>query len=81
MNDAVYNKCITVENRLGCKIVLAEGSTNTTSGDKEIITQSIMSGEDMFDIVSSHDITMANLSLEGMFVNMYDVKYVNFDKP
>lgn len=81
VNDAVYNKCKTVEDRLGCRIVLAEGSTNTTSGDKEIITQSIMSDEDMFDIVSSHDITMANLSLEGMFVNMYDVKYVNFDKP
>ncbi len=85
VNDAVYNKCKTVEDRFGCKIVLAGGSTvggtTSTSEEGSVIAQSILAGDDTFDIVSAHDITMANLSLQGMFVNMYDVNYVNFNKP
>lgn len=86
VNDAVYNKCKTVEDRFNCSIVIAEGSnvgsgSTTTSDERNTIMRSIMAGEDSFDIASAHDITLANMTLEGHFINLYDVPYLNLDKP
>lgn len=85
VNDAVYNKCKTVEDRFNCHIVLAEGSTvggvANTNDEATIIRQSVLADEDTFDIVSGHDITMAGLSLDGLFVNLYEIEHLNFDKP
>ncbi len=85
VNDAVYNKCRAVEDRFNCKITLAEGSTvggaADTSTESRTIRQAVLSYEDSFDIVSAHDITMAGLSLEGLFMNLYEVEHLNFKQP
>lgn len=85
VNDAVYDKCKAVEDRFNCSIVLAEGSTvgstADTASEKTIIQTTVMSGEDSFDIASGHDITIANMTLEGLFLNILDVPHLNFEKP
>ena len=85
VNDAVYDKCKAVEDRFNCSIVLAEGSTvgsaADTASEKTIIQTTVMSGEDSFDIASGHDITIANMTLEGLFLNILEVPHLNFEKP
>ncbi|MCQ2431607.1 MAG: hypothetical protein MJ175_03290 [Clostridia bacterium] len=85
VNDAVYDKVRTVEERFNCKISMADGSTNITNsstGDEQsAITNAIMAGDDVFDIASAHDITTANMTLQGYFMNLYDVPHLNFEKP
>lgn len=83
VNDAVYNKITTVEERFNANITLAAGSTvgQSTGYENDIIKNSILSGDDTFDIVTAHDISMGNMSLEGYFLNVYDIPHLDFDKP
>ncbi len=76
VNDAIYNKIATVEERFGCDIVLSE----SPGGDGDI-KNVIMSGDDSFDIIQGHDIGMGTLSLEGCLVNVLEQPYFDFEKP
>lgn len=83
VDDAVYNKNRTVEDRFNVDIVLSDlcaaGESNPDQVD--FIKTEIMSGNDSFDIVQGHDVNMANASLEGNFVNVYEIPHLDFDKP
>ena len=84
VNDAVYKKIRKVKDRFNCEITLAEGSTTGTTDtttERDTIQKAILSNEDSFDIATAHDITMANMTLENYFINLYDVPHLNFDKP
>lgn len=84
MNDAVYKKCHAVEERFNCKIKLAEGAESIPedqSDNCDPIKKPILAGEDAFDIATGHDIKMAGFSLEGYFENLYEIPYLDFDKP
>ena len=83
VNDAVYNKIATVEERFNVDVVLAEssGSKSNTGSEMDVVRSAILSGEDTFDVVTAHDISMGNLSLEGYFLNVYDIPHLDFDKP
>ena len=79
VNDAVYSKILTVEERFKTDITLVE----TSAPDDEVmaIKTEIMSGTDSFDIVQAHDVNLANSTLEGLYVNIYEVPHLDFDKP
>jgi len=83
VNDAVYNKIATVEERFNVDIVLAEGSTQgqSTGDEMGVVRNSILSGDDIFDIATAHDISMGNFSLEGYFINVFDIPHLDFEKP
>ena len=83
VNDAVYNKIATVEERFNVDVVLAEGSSvgKSTGDEMGVVRNSILSGDDIFDIATAHDISMGNFSLEGYFINVYDIPHLDFDKP
>lgn len=83
VNDAVYKKIKTVEEFLNVSIRLADGSTETPpdAEGNDVIKKEILSGIDTFDIVQGHDVSMGNMSLEGYFVNLYNVPYLDFTKP
>ena len=75
VNDAVYKANRTVEDRFNIKISpLFYRSHNN-------IKTTVMAGDDAFDIVSGHDISMGSLSLENVFLNLYNIPHLNFDKP
>ncbi len=79
IDDAVAKKIRTVEEHLNCDIVLSEQSkSENVEGNNETKT-SILSGEYEFDLVFAHDISLANLSLEGMFTNVLDLDAFNFE--
>ena len=75
VNDAVYRANRTVEERFNIKI------TPVFFGDLNKVKSSVMAGDDAFDIVSGHDISMGSLSLENVFMNLYSVPNLNFEKP
>ncbi|MCL2518745.1 MAG: hypothetical protein FWF15_09300 [Oscillospiraceae bacterium] len=84
VNDAVYEKIISVEERFNCNIVLADATPDQgidLTLQYNTIKNLVLSGEDAFDICTAHDIRMADLSLEGFFMNVYDIPYLDFDKP
>lgn len=81
ISDAVYRKIRSTEERFNCDIVLSEAYTPESGGDYDKISQSILAQDDVYDICTGHDITMANLSLNSFFVNLYDVRYLDFDMP
>jgi hypothetical protein len=82
VNDAVYTKIKTVEDYLNIAITLAEASTTAANADDStVIKKAILAGEDSFDIVQGHDVSMANLSLENMFVDAYTLPHLDFTQP
>jgi maltose-binding protein MalE len=84
ISDAVYKKITTVEERFNVDISLAEGSITDpkdTSDQNSVIQKSILSGDDTFDIVTAHDISMGNYSLEGYFINIYNLPHLDYTKP
>lgn len=79
VNDAVYSKIAAVEERFEVDITTVPNSAG--ADETTLIKSEVMSGTDSFDIVQGHDVNMANLSLEGIFVNLYDVPHLDFEKP
>ena len=79
VNDAVYNKQIAVEERFNMKFSQSELAVE--DDNVEAVKKSILAGDDAFDITQGHDISMAQLSMQGMFYNLYKVPHLNFDKP
>ena len=79
INDAVYNKLSNVEERFNVEITQSELAVE--DDNVEGIKKSILAGDDAFDLAQGHDISMAQLSMQNAFYNLYDVPHLNFDKP
>ncbi|MBE6724614.1 MAG: hypothetical protein E7576_05370 [Ruminococcaceae bacterium] len=80
VNDAVYTKITNVGDRFNVDIVLTEACLDDNN-DQAVLLKSIKAGEDSCEIAQGHDISMANASLEGDFINVYDLPYLDFEKP
>ena len=75
VNDAVYRANLSVEERFNVKI------NPVFYGDIGKVKPIILAGDDAFDIISGHDISMGSMSLENVFLNLYNVPNLNFDNP
>lgn len=78
VNDAVYEANVSVMERFNINIEQVVHSVWTAGNE---VQQYILSGDDAFDIGIIHDITAATLSLENLFINLYDVEHFDFTKP
>jgi hypothetical protein len=76
ISDAVYAANQSVAERFNIKFVPVLFKDNS-----DVIYNSIMAGEDAYDFATGHDITFANYSLEGAFLNVYDVPYLDLSRP
>ena len=78
IDDAIYRRNIAVEDRFDIKLnVLMEDPGNL--GSK--ITSSVQAGDDDIDLVCGHVVFLGSLALEDMFLNWYDIPYIDFSKP
>ena len=77
VNDAVYSANRTVESRFNVKLVpvLYPDDGGTT------IKASIAAGDDAYDIVTMHDITIGNLSLTGIFRDVNEIPHLDYTRP
>ena len=79
VNDAIYNRDRTVSERFGVNITY--NAENDFSSSTKLIKSSILAGDNEFQLVANHVIDIGTLATEGLFLNWYDVPYINFSKP
>lgn len=80
VNDAVYNKIRTVEDRFNVDVQLTDLSL-LAQDDVALLRQSIQAGDDVCELAQGHDVSMANAALEGLFVNVLEIPHLDFTKP
>ncbi len=80
VKDAVYDKLRTVEERFNVDIIMTEDSHNSAD-NLDNIKNMILAGDDFAELLQGHDISMANLAMEGYFINVYDIPHLDFTKP
>ena len=82
VNDAVFKRNRTIEDRYNVKIMQY---TVNTAGDQDAclvphIRQTVMSGEDLYDLAFTTISNIGMLPREGLVYNLNDVKYIDFSK-
>ena len=82
IEDAVYYRNQAVEERLNVKLetFVAEGweAYNTAVAN---LRGSIMAGDDTYDIIAGWSARIPQLSIEGLFVDLYDLDYLDLSQP
>lgn len=79
VNDAVYYRNLNTEEKLNVKLefIQTDQLWDTIGAD---IQKTVMAGDDIYDVVINDMYPLANLSIEGLFQNIKDNKYIQFDK-
>ena len=81
IDNAVYDAISRTEERFGVEIVgLHSAAANEIDHISQIRNQ-IAGGKPDFDLIRGHDVQSANLSLEGAFLDLYEVPNLDFSKP
>lgn len=80
VNDAVYNKIAAVEDRFNVDIVFNDVSSFIAEDIRHLMT-AVLAGDDTCELAQGHDITSATASLEGVFMNVLELPYLDFDQP
>lgn len=84
LNDAVYKRNITVEDRFGVDITtytLPCSWGAESDNFNAILRSSIMAGDGAFDLVAGYAATIPALVSDGIFLNWNTLDYVDFTKP
>jgi len=80
LNDAVYNRNITIEERFNCKIV--PKLTNEKDGElTREMQRTVLAGDVYADVAIDHMINMSAVALKSLFYNWYDAPSLDFSKP
>ena len=83
LNDAIFNRNVSVEERLNVKLDPYSPFEWTRYGEAvNEIRSSVRSGEDRFDIIAGWcNSDLASLALEDCFLDMKDAPYLDLEKP
>ncbi len=82
--SAVFNRNLTVEDRLNVKLVFDERERNSAaygSALKDAVHQQNSSGDAAYDLVSCYGMRVASLAVEGQLTNLCDTQYIDLTKP
>lgn len=78
INDAIYKRNITVEEKLNIKIT----NTQLPIGQvKDVIMRSVAAGDDSFDIAFCNIRDSANIANTGTFMNLFDAETLDIRSP
>ncbi|MBQ8509971.1 MAG: hypothetical protein IJ493_08710 [Clostridia bacterium] len=78
INDAVYNRNVTVQEKLGVKFEFVEDD-NTQVLDK--VRSAIMSDDDQWDIILGMQYRMTTLTLGNLMYDLVDAPYIGVNQP
>lgn len=81
VNDAVYRRNQTVEERFNIEIAAVTSGSASGSEQAAAIEKAILADTDDFDIVVNNAKHLTGQSLSGIFVNLHTLDYLNFKKP
>ena len=84
MNDAVYRRNLTVEERFGVDIVTVP--TDCVWGEQAtafntMLQASIMAADGAFDLVAGYAATIPEIVGENLFMNLAEIDIIDFSKP
>lgn len=84
LDDAIYNRNITVEDRFNIK--LETYTVDCNWGDEatafnNMLRSSIMAGDGAFDLVAGYAATIPSIVADGIFMNWNELDYVDFSQP
>ena len=79
IDDAVYERNTTVEERFNCTITVVEDELYSDAS--KFMTTAVTAGEDAFDICSFHVVGLGQISISDYFMNWYDIPHIDFSKP
>ena len=82
VDDAIYQRNINVSERLNVNLeyILKPGLWSDQDSYKGAIRGSVMSGDGDYDIVAGYGVFIADLAVEGLFMNLNDAEYIDFDQ-
>ena len=78
--DAVYNRNITVEDRLGVKINYIAGSDDWNGFPTAVMT-ALNSGSSDYDVIMEESSRLWQQSIKGLYYNLMDKQYLDLDAP
>ncbi len=78
--DAIYKRNADICERFNVKEFTFDISRGYDSVAK-LVNTTVTSGDDAFDLVSSHIVSLSGNSTHHVLLNWYDMDYVNFEKP
>ena len=83
VNDAIYNREITVEERLDVKIdaFKTPGIWGNENAFNDKIRTAVQAGDASYQLVAGYAYFITALATEGLFTNLLTVPYLDFDKP
>ena len=83
VNDAIYNRSRNVDDRLNVAItqVTAPGIWGNETSFNEAIRSAVMAGDDTYQLVAGYAYFITALATDGLFMNLLDVPYIDFEKP
>jgi len=81
VNDAVFARNQAVEERLNVKIAFNPLNVNRHGGFSGDIRKSVMAGSDDFELVANGLYDTVPLTMEGMFLDMLTLDYLDFEQP
>ena len=84
VDDAVYKANSAVEERLNVnfELITAAGSANADRTTfMNLITTSVLAGDNAYDLTGVLSYNMPTLIQQGVYLDLNEVKYLDFDKP
>ena len=84
VNDAVFERNSRIEDEIGVKFnIIGAPVTNTASSEAvgDLLRQAVMAGDASYDLCAFYQIYGATLGMDGLLLNVNDLKYVDFTKP
>ena len=82
IDDALYTRRQKVEERLNVVIdVYAANTWENYNASMNDLRKSVQAGDDIYDFVSGWSARIPILGIEGIFLNLYEVPYIDLDQP
>ena len=83
VNDAIYKRNLDVQERLNVKFTMqtVNGSWGNRNEYLGLVRDSVLAGDDAYDIVVGYEAYIPTLAVEHLVKNLHDIPYIDFDKP
>jgi len=83
VNDAIFSRNQTVENRLGVKLEWhgTKGNNGNSENFLKVAQNSFNAGDGAYDIYAAYSRTSGLVALNGLCYNLNNVSHLNFEKP
>lgn len=78
--DAVYNRNVSVEERLGVKISWIAGSADWDGFPSSVLTM-LQSGSADYDVIMEESSRLWQQSIQGYYHDLIDAEYIDLDQP